>query len=926
MNRLVYKSEGKQVEIRLSNRPVSLGRSDESDHQLPTKMASRIHAQVFPRERGWWVEDLASSNGTIVNGNRIQKPMPLVPGDVITIGDVKITFDGEAAQPKGPPDHLIARIVYTPEKGKPPIDTLIRDRITVGRKPDNTLQIDQKVVSGQHCEIINREGAYLLRDLSSSNGTYINDERITEHTLRNGDVILLGKKIPLYFIDPAGASDASEPSPQPPQQSPRPGPEITPEHLPPRKLAKGGSSAAGASDRGVFKPVGQGQNKRPVNPLPHLAVGAGLGAVFLLVGWLTGSWLSSYSPGQPTTTPREIPPALADTAMSFEGPIDDGGNPEGWTASFEGGPGSTAELQSDPDDPFDGERSLSVRTTNMQGPGTLVLQTTQARPLDLGGAFQVTLAMKGEGASKISVALSSIDEKGEVMTLAAGSFVGVKGTEWSQFNMNGTTLVKPPENAQLRLLVSGTFSHLRIDRVELSKTADERSTRPFDKLDAPNLALGFNPKYQAEAVATNTAGREVSFQPVLLSFNDTRLSEAELWSVSQVRPDGISYSAMLASVGDAASVQFRASGHDNGYFTDHGLRLDWDVRQGGGSTLAVDVTLPLPPGATIGIADRRGYPMAFDADQVHAYAYATVSELMVNETGVSVSFPAGAVVWFDLSRPGELVATVRAARGNDRKSMQIDVNTRPLMFARLYDRLMDEAKRLADTGHYSAAEERLRYLMSSNRADGDLPVIRSAGEKLKEIDKYRQELRSKVDAAWETARAQRNKVTLLTAQGLVRTYIAQFPGDEVVDTMKERNRQLDTWTAELELEAKTPAEMAAAEKRAKSLYTDADASYKAGKILLALVILDTIFADYADTSQYHNAQALRDEIEKQMEDPAEQNRIIDDELKGIDEDIKFKDYERGRKRCLVLFTRFPNTTRNRDIMKRLRAIEDAFED
>ena len=65
MNRLVYESEGKQHEIRLSNRPVSLGRSDEADQQLPTKLASRIHAQVFPRERGWWVEDLASSNGTI---------------------------------------------------------------------------------------------------------------------------------------------------------------------------------------------------------------------------------------------------------------------------------------------------------------------------------------------------------------------------------------------------------------------------------------------------------------------------------------------------------------------------------------------------------------------------------------------------------------------------------------------------------------------------------------------------------------------------------------------------------------------------------------------------------------------------------------------------------------------------------------------
>ena len=926
MNRLVYESEGKQVEIRLSNRPVSLGRSDESDHKLPTKMASRIHAQVFPRDRGWWVEDLASSNGTIVNGNRIQKPMPLVPGDVIAIGDVKITYEGEAAQPQASPDHLTARIVYTPEKGKPAVDTLIRDRITIGRKPDNTLQIDLKVVSGQHCEILNRQGAYVFRDLGSSNGSFIGDKRVTEHTLRNGDVIVLGKKVPLYFVDPAGATEAPAPAPAAKPAPVKAGmPEITPEHLPPRQVSKPGSSAANASDRGVFKPVGDAKPKASVNPIPHIAVGLGLGGLFLLAGWLLGSVIGGLK-NRPVDTPNERTPeaALADSAMSFEGVIDDGGNPEGWTASFEG-KGGKAELLADATDPFDGERSLSVRATGVAGPGTLVLQTKQARELDLGGGFQLTMAMKGEGVSKIAVALSSIDETGAVMTLASGSFVGIKGTQWGQFSMTGTTLTPAPKNAQLRLLVAGSFSHLWLDRIELAKTAEPGSIYPFEKLDAPNLTLGFDSKRQAQAVATNTGGKRVRFQPVLLSMSDSRLSEPELWSVNKIQPDSVSYSTMLASMGDAAAVQFKAAGHDNGYFTDNGLRLDWDMRQGGGSTLAVDVMLPLPPGATIGIADRRGYPMVLDREQIHAYAYATISELMVNETGLSVSFPRGAVVWFDMSRPGELVATVRAARDTERKTMQIDVNTRPLMFARLYDRLYDEAMRLMDTQYYSAAEVRLRYLTSNNRADADLPVLRRAGEKLKEIAAHRVELSARVESAWEKATDQRSKPTLQAAEGLVRQYIAEFPGDDVIDTMNDRLSQIDTWLAEIALQARTPAELQAAEITAKSLYSAADQSFKQGNILLALVMLETIFKDFSDTSQYHNAQALHREIEEQLDDPAEQNRVIDEELKGIDEDIKFKDYERGRNRCLALFKRFPTTERTRDIMKRLRAIEDAFE-
>ena len=200
MNKLVFESEGKRHEIALSNRPLSLGRSDEADYQLPTKLASRIHAQVFPRERGWWVEDLGSSNGTVVNGNKIGKPMPLVPGDIITLGDVELKFEGAAPAPAGPPDHLVARILYTPEKGKAPVETLIRDRVTIGRKPENTLVIDNKVVSGNHLEIINKQGAYLMRDLGSSNGTFLNGERLSvARQLQDGDKITLGSTTVLKF-------------------------------------------------------------------------------------------------------------------------------------------------------------------------------------------------------------------------------------------------------------------------------------------------------------------------------------------------------------------------------------------------------------------------------------------------------------------------------------------------------------------------------------------------------------------------------------------------------------------------------------------------------------------------------------------------------------------------------------------------------
>ncbi|MBZ0137631.1 MAG: FHA domain-containing protein [Planctomycetes bacterium] len=923
MNKLVFESDGKQHEIALSSRPVSLGRSDEADYQLPTKMASRIHAQVFPRERGWWVEDLGSSNGTVVNGNKIGKPMPLVPGDVITLGDINLKFEGAAAAPAGPPDHLVARILYTPEKGQAPVETLIRDRVTIGRKPDNSLSIDSKVVSGSHLEIVNRQGAYIMRDLGSSNGTYIEKQRVSEHTLRNGDVMLLGKKIPVYFVDPAAKAEPASPAAQAPQPAPSMPPPM------PKKPKVSSSSAASASDRGSFEPIPEAVGaKKSVNPLPHIAVGLGLGALFLLAGWLLGTvieGLRSRSGDQPNT--REPEPALADKPMSFEGEIDDLGNPEGWTASFESAGGATAELYADRDDPFDGERSLSISARNASGASTLVLQTTQARKLDLGGAFQLAIAMKGEGASKIAVALSMIDEKGSVVTLAAGSFVGIRGTEWAQFTMSGTTLTPPPESAQLRLMVAGGFSRLWIDRVELTRTADDRATVPFGGLDSPNLIAGFNPDKPALVDVAGVSGRgSARFQPKLLDYSNRHLSEDDLWAVSKVSNDSVTYAAMLAAQGDAGAVKFQIDSYDNGYFTDHGLRLDWMLAQGGGATLAVEITLPLPSGATVTVVDRRGYYLDLNQQAVHAYAYSTVSEFMVDESGISVSFPRGAVVWFDLSRPGAVVATVRAAQESNRKGVTVDVNSRPLMFARLYQRLYGEAQRMMDAKYYSAARERFLYLTSDARRDRDLPVINRARERLTEIADHLTEVKERLETSWESARTNRNRPSLLEVKEVLLQYIAEFPGEGDIGEMGERLASIEIWLAELVAEQRTPAEMAEAEAIARSLLDAAEGSNGNGNVLLALVMLENIMKNYSDTSQYRNAQALHEKIMTKLADPAEQNRVIDEELKGIDEDIKFADWERGRNRCLALFKRFPNTKRNRDIMKRLRIIESAFED
>ncbi|MEN8183370.1 MAG: DUF4388 domain-containing protein [Myxococcota bacterium] len=71
---------------------VVIGRGVACGLTLPSPAASRQHAEIFPSGRAWSIRDLASTNGTFVNGEPLSAPRPLVPGDVIRIGDQSITF------------------------------------------------------------------------------------------------------------------------------------------------------------------------------------------------------------------------------------------------------------------------------------------------------------------------------------------------------------------------------------------------------------------------------------------------------------------------------------------------------------------------------------------------------------------------------------------------------------------------------------------------------------------------------------------------------------------------------------------------------------------------------------------------------------------------------------------------------------------
>jgi pSer/pThr/pTyr-binding forkhead associated (FHA) protein len=84
---------------------------------------------------------------------------------------------------------------------------LDKPRMTIGRKAQNDIQIDNLAVSGEHAAIVTILNDSFLEDLDSTNGTLVNGQRVTKHILQNNDVIELVKYRLKYIADePAGAS------------------------------------------------------------------------------------------------------------------------------------------------------------------------------------------------------------------------------------------------------------------------------------------------------------------------------------------------------------------------------------------------------------------------------------------------------------------------------------------------------------------------------------------------------------------------------------------------------------------------------------------------------------------------------------------------------------------------------------------------
>jgi predicted component of type VI protein secretion system len=118
---------------------------------------------------------------------------------------------------------------------------LVKDVVTIGRDVNNDVVLNDAEVSRNHARLTAQSGGYLIEDLASTNGTFVNGQRLIGPKLLNpGDVVGLGETIVLEFnfVADAGATVVSA-APMPPMDAPvMAPPPPAPEPMPPATMAE----------------------------------------------------------------------------------------------------------------------------------------------------------------------------------------------------------------------------------------------------------------------------------------------------------------------------------------------------------------------------------------------------------------------------------------------------------------------------------------------------------------------------------------------------------------------------------------------------------------------------------------------------------------------------------------------------------------
>jgi pSer/pThr/pTyr-binding forkhead associated (FHA) protein len=292
--RVVSLTDGREYAI--AGASLVFGRDASCDVVVPGKDVSRRHAEIVQTPKGYLLVD-SSTNGTSVNDVRIEGQRLLARADVITIGEEKFRFYADTASappPQDPPagPATSAPAAVPPKQGERLRETvhgvpaaprpsaggsaqlasfLVRSGalkgqripvrtplVNIGRADYNDIVLPDESVSTQHAKLQRREGVWVLVDLDSTNGTFVDGDQIKGDaplapgaTVRFGDISLVfeptddsagmakggGTRVleQMVMVPPPAPKPAAAPAPKPAAPPPVASPKAAPPKAAPPK-------------------------------------------------------------------------------------------------------------------------------------------------------------------------------------------------------------------------------------------------------------------------------------------------------------------------------------------------------------------------------------------------------------------------------------------------------------------------------------------------------------------------------------------------------------------------------------------------------------------------------------------------------------------------------------------------------------------
>ncbi len=202
---------------------MTIGRGRKNQIVIHDNEVSREHCRLVRLMEDYEVHDLNSSNGTFVNGLRVMNNWLLQPGSLVELGD-SITLEYERVPATA--TQAVARMTTqtTPLNGARDEEEMLPADVryclmmtmgptigrvyylntpthTIGRENGNDIVIQDPEISRHHVRLRLVNGGYLLEELGSTNGTYINGTVLNEsYALMPDDVVRLGTQVQLQYM------------------------------------------------------------------------------------------------------------------------------------------------------------------------------------------------------------------------------------------------------------------------------------------------------------------------------------------------------------------------------------------------------------------------------------------------------------------------------------------------------------------------------------------------------------------------------------------------------------------------------------------------------------------------------------------------------------------------------------------------------